>query len=341
MKSRFPFVLLLLLPLCGHAATLIGPDEFEQIWLLNNQRNLVARYHQRTEQFRSDPRSLWRLDLDATANQQIRTTAGDMEAIMDRIGIHYQGRNYLFLVDWLSLIPQPQTTEGFTYGDLVLGRSWQRGDRLSFTLGGRMQTRPKATQSGGQSVFNLTDNASSDSIGGFVHINYDAWDFGSYYSGRDGNQANSLGFTLIDSDTRRLAGAITQLGGAPDRNIPARNELSLNLREQLALHELRAGLTAAAHSGIKAARLSNASLDYLSPGIHGFRFSIGLYHTYLIDTGETLPGGKLGIEYTLDINGDPLTMGAFVRQNSFGDINAMVVRDEPVFSFVMSARAQF
>lgn len=341
MKCRFHFALLLLLPLCGHAATLIGPDEFEKIWLLNNQRNIVARYHQRTEQFRSDHRPLWRLDLDATANQKIRTNAGDMEAIMDRIGMHYQDSDYLFLVDWLSLIPQPQTTEGFTYGDLVLGRSWQRGDRLGFTLGGRLQTRPKATQSGGRSVFNLTDNASSDSLGGFVHINYDAWDFGSYYSGRDGNQANSLGFTLIDSDTRGLAGAITRLGGAPDRNIPARNELSLNLREQLALHELRAGVTAAAYSGIKAARLSNASLDYLSPDTHGFSFSAGLYHTYFIDSGETLPGGKLGIEYTLVLNGEQFTMGAFVRRNAFGDINAMVVRDEPVFSFVMSARAQF
>ena len=69
MKNCFHLALLFLLPVCGHAAALIGPVEFEQIWLLNNQRNLIARYHQRTEQFRSDRRPLWRMDIDATANQ--------------------------------------------------------------------------------------------------------------------------------------------------------------------------------------------------------------------------------------------------------------------------------
>lgn len=339
-RSGLLLALLLLLPAGGYAATIIGPTEFEQIWLLNNQRNLIARYHQRTEQFRREKSSLWLLDVDSTANQTIRTSAGDMPAIMDRIGIHYQNPDYLLLIDWLSLIPQPQTTEGFTYGDLVLGRSWQRDGKLGFTLGGRMQSTPTATQVNGQTVFNLSDNASKERFGGFAHVNYGDWDFGSYYSGEGGNQAHALQFIILDTDTRHLTGTFTSLHGAPERNIASRNELALNLAEQISLHELRAGITAAALSGGNSAALSNAHLTWQSPDQAGFRYSGGLYHTRLIDTDETLQGAKLGVEYKFVQDGG-LTIGLFVRQNAFGDIDAMVVKNEPVFSFTLHGKTGF
>jgi hypothetical protein len=324
-------------PLCAVAATPIGPDEFEQIWLLSNQRNLIARYHQRAEQFRQDERPLFRLDIDAAPNQSILTSDGPMDAILDRIGLHYQSPKYLFLVDWLSLIPQPQTTEGYTYGDAVLGRSWLFENKVRLTLGIRMQTSPNTVQSGGQTVFNVTDNASHDTLGGFAHFNYGNWDLGTYYSRRDSNQANSLKYSFAEADTRDLYGTITNLRGFPERNIASRNELALNLRELISQHEVRANLTVASASGDAQVRLSNAYISYLSPEFRGFRFSGGVYHTYLIDSKESLAGAKLGMEYRFVMEGD-MTVGAYVRKNAFGDIDAMVLKDKPVYSFTMAAR---
>lgn len=338
---RWLTITLIFFPFGGQAATVIGPSEFEQIWWLNNQRNIIERYHLRNEMLRIDHEPLYQIDIDSTSNQTIRTSAGAVDATMSRMGIHYQSSNYLFLIDWLSLIPQPQTTEGFTYGDLVLARSWRHDEKLAYTLGGRMQTRSKTIQSGGQDVFNLTDNASSDSWGGFAHISYGEWDFGTYYSQRDGNQANALKLRIIDSGKRNLTGTIAHLGGVPERNISPRNEVSLHLREQVSLHEFRVGITAAALSGGSKTQLSNAFLTYHTPIHLHFRFSCGLYHTRLIDTDETLMGGKLGLEYIFEEQGVPVNIGLFVRNNAFGDIDAMVVRDEPVFSFRLSSKTWF
>jgi hypothetical protein len=324
-------------PLCAVAATPIGPNEFEQIWLLNNQRNLIARYHQRAEQFRQDERPLFRLDIDAAPNQTILTSVGPMDAILDRIGLHYQSPKYLILVDWLSLIPQPQTTEGYTYGDAVLGRSWLFDNKTRLTLGIRMQTSPNTTQSGGQTVFKVTDNASHDTLGGFAHVTYGNWDFGTYYSRRDANQANTLKYSFADTDTHDLYGTLTNLRGIPERNISSRNELAMNLRELFSQHEVRGNVTITFAGGDTGTRLSNAFITYLSPDIRGFRFSAGVYHTYLIDSNESLAGAKLGMEYRFVMEGD-MTVGAYLRKNAIGDIDAMVLKDEPVYSFTMSAR---
>ena len=333
---------LLMLSLClpAHASVVLAPDDFEQIWVLDNQRNLIQRYRQRTELFQLDKKPLYSLDIDATANQTIKTSAGDKTAILDRMGIHYQDPNYLLVIDWLSLIPQPQTTEGFTYGDTVLGYSWEPSNDLSLTLGGRLQSRPKTTLWGGETVFNLSDNATLDRLGGFVHINYSGWDFGSYYSNADGNQATSLYVPLHESETQHLATALTYLGGAPDLNISSRYELSLDYRSRFSQHQLNGGLTIASLSDNGTTALSNAYLLYQTPAIHSIRYSGGLFHTYNLDSHESLPGAKLGAEYVFQLEGE-LTMGLFIRQNAFGDINAMVVKNEPVFSFTIYARPQF
>lgn len=72
----------------------------------------------------------------------------------------------------------------------------------------------------------------------------------------------------------------------------------------------------------------------------GFSYTAGLYFTRLIDTGETLRGGKLGVEYKIKLDGD-FSMGLYARKNAFGDIDAMVVRNEPVYSFRLQGRAGF
>jgi len=338
MRIWMRLLFLLLVPANSHAAGVIGPVEFERIWLLNNQRNLMARYHQRTEIFRRDQQPLWYLDIDYAPRQIIRTSAGDMEAILDRLGFYYQDADYLFLFDWLSLIPQPQTTEGFTYGDTIAARNWQVGEDYRLTLGVRLQNSPKSIQLGGQTVFNLTDNASSDTLGGFLHLNYGDWDFGSYYSRRDGNQANSLNLSIIDSESRSVSTTLSYLGGAVERGIAARYELSLNHRELISQHELRSGITFAALRRENKSAVSNAYLLYSSPKAYGFRFSGGLFHTRLIEADETLNGAKLGVEYSFG-GEEPVNVGYFIRKNAFGDIDAMVVKDEIVHSFTFFSRS--
>ena len=325
------------IPLQSYAA--IGPVEFEQIWWLNNQRNLIARYQQRNELLRRDPRPLYLIDVDSSVNQTIRTSAGEREATLSRLGLHFQNSDYLFMLDWLSLIPQPQTTEGFTYGDLVLARNWQIDERWGIALGGRMQTRPNTLQVAGQTVFNLTDNASHDSVGGFVQLTYGPWNFGSYYSQHDGNQANAVGVTVLESDARTLAATFSHLGGIPERSLPGRNELALDLRENLYGQDLHAGATASAVNGSGHTGLGNVFLAYRYADGAAWRYSGGLYQTRIAETGERLPGFKLGVEYVFDMGGE-LSLGFSVRRNAFGEIDAMAVRNENVYAFRLQGRAE-
>lgn len=337
MRIGVSLAWLCVLSSAAQAATPVGPVEFEQLWLLNNQRNLVARYQQRSEQVWVDPRPLYRIDVDSTANQTIRTSAGDKDATLSRMGMHFQNGHYLFMLDWLSLIPQPQNTEGFTYGDLVLARTWPIDDKLGVTLGGRMQTRPNTTQSGGQTVFNLTDNASHDTVGGFFHIRYGAWNLGSYYSRQNGNQANTLEYTLIHTEARRLSAAFNHLGGLAERNIPSRNELGLRLQEDIRGDELQAGATATTINGSGHTGIGNAFLSYRHVAGSGFIYSGGLYHTRIMESDESLRGFKLGLEYVFELQGE-VTMGFYLRKHAMGDVDALAIRDENVFSFRLQGR---
>ncbi|MBU1215078.1 MAG: hypothetical protein KKF58_01180 [Gammaproteobacteria bacterium] len=320
------------------AATSVGPVEFEQLWLLNYQRNLAARYQQHSDLMRKDPRPFYLIGLDSSVNQTIRTSAGDRDATLSRMNLHFQNDDYLFMLDWLSLIPQPQSTEGFTYGDMVLARSWQIDDRLGLTLGGRMQTRPNTTQVVGQTAFNLSDNASHDTVGGFVHLRYGAWNLGSYYSSQDGNQANMLEFTVIDTEARRLSATFSHLTGLAERNIPSRNELGFNLKEDLDGQEMQVGATASSINGSGRTGLGNAFLAYRYAAESGFRYSGGLYHTRIMESDENLRGFKLGLEYVFELQGEA-SVGIFLRKNAMGDIDAMAIRDENVFSFRLQGRA--
>lgn len=321
----------------AHAASSVGPVEFEQLWLLNNQRNLAIRYQQHEELMRKDPRPYYLIGVDSTANQTIRTSAGDRDAILSRLGMHFQNDEYLFMLDWLSLIPQPQTTEGFTYGDMVLARSWQFDEGLGLTVGGRVQTRPNTTQVGGQTVFNLTDNASHDTVGGFVHFRYGAWDLGSYYSQKDGNQADTIEYTVLDTEARRLSTTFSHLSGLAQRNIPSRNELGFNLKEYLYGQEMQAGVTASSINGSGRTGVGNAFLAYRHVSDNGLRYSGGLYHTRIMESDESLSGFKLGLEYIFELHGE-VSAGIFLRRNAIGDIDAMAIRDENVFSFRLQGR---
>lgn len=322
-----------------HAASPVGPVEFEQLWLLNNQRNLAARYQQHEQLMRKDPRPYYLIGIDSTANQTIRTSAGDRDAILSRMNMHFQNEDYLFMLDWLSLIPQPQTTEGFTYGDLVLARSWRLDEGVGLTLGGRMQTRPNTTLAGGQTVFNLIDNASHDTVGGFVHLRYGAWDLGSYYSQKDGNQAGTLEYTALDTEARRLSASFSHLTGLSQRNIPSRNELGFDLKEFLPGQVLQVAVTASSINGSGRTGVGNAFLAYRRESGNGFRYSGGLYHTRIMESDESLNGFKLGLEYVFELQGE-VSAGIYVRRNAIGDVDAMAIRNENVFSFRLQGRGE-
>jgi hypothetical protein len=193
---------------------------------------------------------------------------------------------------------------------------------------------------GGTRVFNLSDNASRDQLGGFAHINYLGWDFGSYYSSQTGNQANSIYFPFIKTGSHQLGGTLTYLAGSSDLSISPRYELSLDDHYRYSQSVIQSGLTMAALSNPSITALSNAYLLYDRSMGDGLKTSAGVFYTYLPDSEESLPGAKLGIKYVMQMQGE-FSMAFFVRQNAFGDINALVVKNEPVFSFNISARPVF
>lgn len=114
--------LFLLTPLAGFSNTIINPIDFEKLWLQNNQRNLYKRYHYYNEQVQLSSESLYLLGLDSAPDKKIKTSAGVKDALISRMYWHIQNQKYLFLVDWFSAISHPQETEGFTNGDLILGK---------------------------------------------------------------------------------------------------------------------------------------------------------------------------------------------------------------------------
>ncbi len=322
------------------AQPVLSPEDFERIWLLNNQRNLIKRYQQHNQLFQQNKTPYMSMDIDAADNKTIRTTAGDSEAILDRMSIYYQDPNYLFLIDWLSLIPQPQTTEGFTYGDTVLGYTWHKTKNSQLTMGGRLQSTPKTAIINNETVFNLTENATSDDLSGFIHLNYDGWDFGTYYSDENGTQATAFNIPIYKTSTQKMSAGLTYLGGAPDIDIAPRYELSIDHSFLLQQHKIRSSLTVTSLSGENNTDLSNAYLQYTSPTNNSIRYSAGLFYYYDLENNERLPGAKLGVEYILQSQ-DELSIGFFIRKNAFGDIDAMMVKDEPVISFNLSMRPQF
>lgn len=340
MKRTILTILLYLMSLSGFAASVITPVEFEQIWLLNNQRNLFQRYYYYNEQVQVESKSLYLLGLDAAPDKTILTSVGEKDALISRMNIYYQSPKYLFLIDWFSAIPQPQDTEGFVYGDFIVGRTWQFPEKQSYlTLGLRQKATPRTVIVNSEIVFDGGSDATAVEYSLFFHFNYHGYDFGSYYSEDNELEATAFNMPLFKSDEYSLTSTIYYYRDVPEINLSERYEVALDYEMLWAEHEIMSGVVFAVVPGRDKNQFSNLFVNYQSPSHSGFRWLGGLYYYRDIENEENLPGGKLGFMWESP-GAEKYTFTISVQQNALGDFNALIVRDEPIFSFTLSASAE-
>ena len=260
------------------SATVIDPLSFEQIWLINNQRNLIKRYHYFNRQVQSSGDAVYLIGIDAASDKVIETSDGRKDALLSRMNIHYQSKQYLFLIDWFSAIPQPQTTEGFYYGDLVAAYTWQyEGNNSYLTLGLRQKSAPRTVIVNSQLVFNATDDASDQDNSVFIHYNYQGYDFGSYYS--DENKLDALSFymPLAEFDDQKLSSTLYYFGDQGENAFGERYELSLDHLLIYNSHNFSSGAIVTYLKSTDETYLSNVFTNYTSPANKSIRYVLGAY----------------------------------------------------------------
>ena len=222
-------VLLLFIPCAVFSETVMDPISFEQIWIQNNQRNLFKRYHYYNQQVQTTGESVYLFGVDAAPDSTIKTSDGDQNALLSRMHFHFQNEQYLFLVGWFSAIPQPHTTEGFTYGDLVAGYTWHNDERDAYlTLGLRQKSTPRSIVVNSETVFNAVSDASEEEYSLFIHFNYQGYDFGSFYSENNELEAASFNIPLVAFDQHTFTSTIAYYRENPEVDLQRRYELALN-----------------------------------------------------------------------------------------------------------------
>lgn len=326
----------LLSPLPGIADNIVDPVSFEQIWLQNNQRNIFRRYHYYNEQVQRENMNLYLIGVDAAPDRTISTSEGDREALISRLNIHYQSPQYLFLIDWLSAIPQPQTTEGFTYGDLIAARTWQfENDNAYLTFGVRQVSTPRSIVVDSERVFNAVDDATEETYSIFIHYNYHGYNLGTYYT--EDRQIDALDFhiPLLMSDTQTISSTVYYYEARNEANLSERYEISLDYAALIGVHDIRSGIVATYLEDSDTFYVSNIFIHYTFPVSASFNVITGAYYSD-IENEQTLPGGKLGLTWKPD-DIDDIQLSFSIQKNAIGDFNALIIRDEPVFSFTLSS----
>ncbi len=339
-KMRSPIILLCsALVSSVYAADVIDPNTFESIWQQNNQHNLIKRYHERNETINLDQLSSWYLDIDSAPNKTITTSAGDYDAIFSRMGIHYQSPQWLFLIDWLSVIPQPQTAEGFFYGDSVIAYTWHQTDSPDhLTLGINNRTIPRSTEVGGQTVFNYTSNASQDDISVFFQLNISGINLGTYYSNDNGVDNTSLYLPIFRTDRHTLSSTLIRHPTVTTTS-DSHTQFELDYRFQHRDHLLQT-VAGYQQNDVIENGLNQLYLNYRTKLGHSLYLITGLYYRQDLLLDKTTQGEKLGLEIpvgSFDIDGSNIVFGIYYRRNAYGDFKAMVLEDEPIFSFNMHA----
>ena len=337
MKSIILTTLLFLIPLSGYPSTTIDPIDFERIWLQNNQRNLYKRYQYYNQQVQNSREYIYLLGLDAAPDKRIKTSDGIKDALLSRLYIHYQSLEYVFVIDWFSAIPQPQTTEGFTYGDLVLGKTWRYEDRNSYlTLGLRQKSTPRTIVVGSETVFNAVNDATEEEYSVFFHFNYHGYDLGTYFSDSSKLESAAFHIPISKSDNRSLTSSVSYYGSVPDIGISKHFELAIDYAFNNDIYILRSGMIMGLYPELNKADLINLYANYISPDLSGISFLAGAFYYFDIENVERLPGAKLGFVWRQD-ELNTLRIGLSVQQNAIGDFNSLVVRDEPILTFTLSS----
>lgn len=340
MKQVFFISLIFLLPIQCAASTTIDPVSFEQIWLLYNQRNIFKRYQFYNEQVQREQQSFYLISLDAAPDKRIKTSDGEHDALISRMNIHYQSPRYLFLIDWFSAIPQPQTTEGFTYGDLILARSWQLSEKDSYlSLGLRQVSTPRSIMVNSERVFNATDDASKEDYSIFLHFNYRGYNLGSYYSKDKQLEAIDFSVPLLKSNTQSLSSTLSYYHAIPTANLNQRYELSLDHGLLLNEHIFHSGVIVSRLKDAGTVYISNVFINYNSPSFFSIKLVAGAYFAK-IENSDRLPGVKLGLMWR-QIGLEDFQLSLTLQKNAFGDFNALIIRDEPILTFTLSSRFDY
>lgn len=339
LNSSF-LLLLTLTSVPAYPANVIDPVSFEQIWLQNNQRNLIRRYYAQNAQIQQGAQEIWFAGVDGARNRTIATTSGEVEALISRLNIHYQTSKYLMLVDWFSAIPQPQETEGFYYGDMLIARSWRHlQDDAYLTLGIRQKSTPRTKVQNSQVLFDSGTDATEQEYSLFVHLNYQGWDLGSYFSEDNRLDATALYVPITERRHRRTSSVVYYYGSQPRVNQKEKLELSILHDVSRYQHNLHAGLSLALHPSDGKTAVSNFNLRYMSPKRYGLSLVAGAFYNYDLDLEQHLPGAKLGIVLQLDMP-EKMQLGFSVQKNAIGDYEAMVIPDEPIYSFTLSTMSE-
>ena len=335
MVRTFITGLLLLVSLSGFCETPIDPISFEHIWLQNNQRNLFTRYREYNDQVQATSEGVYLLGFDAAPDKKILTSEGEKNALISRMNIHYQDKKYLLLIDWFSAIPQPQETEGFTYGDLILGYTFRRDASDSYlTLGLRQKSTPRSVVVNSQVVFNATSDATREDYSVFVHAHYHDYDVGTYFSKNNELDAMSFDIPIAKNDRHSLTSTVSYFNENPDANLYKRYELSIENTSRLGEQIVRAGAVAASVPDLNKNNISNVFAEYTSSGLLRLKFIGGLYYYNDIENNDRLNGGKIGLLWKPEQ--EAFQLGFSLQRNAIGDFNALIVRNEPVFSFKLT-----
>lgn len=328
--------LLLLIPVTGFSKTTIDPIDFEHIWFQDNQRNLYKRYYYYNEQVQLSSESVYVIGCDVAPDKKIKTSEGVKDALISRLYFHLQSQKYLFLVDWFNAIPQPQETEGYTYGDLLLGKTWRYQDGSSYlTLGLRRKSTPRSVVVNSETVFNATSDATEEEYSVFFHFNYHGYDLGTYYSEDRELESAAFYMPISKSDNHSLSSTMYYYRVIPNINLSERYELSLDHTFNKAEHSMRSGIIVSLLPDLNKVDISNVFTNYVSPALSNIKFIGGLYYYFDIENDENLPGAKLGIVWQPDIL-KKKQISFSVQQNAIGDFNALVIRDELIFTLTIS-----
>ena len=77
-------------------------------------------------------------------------------------------------------------------------------------------------------------------------------------------------------------------------------------------------------------------MHYTSPFFSSIRLIGGVFYYFDIENNESLPGAKLGLEWKMDHSGS-MRLGFSIQKNSIGDINALIIKNDPIFSFTLTS----
>jgi len=341
MLVRIFVITLALVAVPVYADKAIDPISFERIWLQNNQRNLIQRFRHYNNVVQKSGDSLYLLGIDAAPDRQIKTSDGIKDALISRMHVHYQSNNHLLLIDWLSAIPQPQEYEGFTYGDLILGKTWHNMVGMDYlTLGLRHSSTPRSTVVDSETVFNYVESASQSHYGLFVHAGLGDYQLGTFVSENEPIQTLILNLPTLKLGHHSLQPELRFSSENTRIGLEERYELGVEHRFEGKAHRVKTGVTLTSVPDLDETLISNAFASFVWRMTPTLSLIGGGYYYNDIEESEGLKGAKIGLAWSLEDKEEAMRIQVNIQKNAFGDFSALIIRDEPILVFTLSSRLE-